>query len=97
MSRISHTGAGSNKVELEFLFSNKEGSASEHSISSMVSSISVSQDENFRVSKHAENSFKVMEKYLHEQQLTDVILIAGKIPLSLNNVCLSAMSHLILN
>lgn len=78
MSRMSHTGTGSNKVELEFLFSNKEGSASEHSISSMVSSISVSQDENFRVTKHAENSFKVMEKYLHEQQLTDVILIAGK-------------------
>lgn len=78
MSRISHTGAASNKAEHEFLFSNKEASASEHSISSMASSISVSQDENFRMSKHAENSLRVMEKYLHEKQLTDVILIAGK-------------------
>lgn len=54
-------------------------SASEHSISSIASSISTSQDENFRVSKHAENSLKVMEKYLHKQQFTDVTLIAGKL------------------
>lgn len=76
---MSHNAvAGTNKGELDFLFANKEASASEHSISSMVSSISASQDENFRMTKHAENSLKVMEKYLHDQQLTDVILIAGK-------------------
>lgn len=67
-----------NKGEQEFLFANKEASGSEHSISRMVSSINASQDENFRVSNHAENSLRVMEKYLHKQQLTDVILIAGK-------------------
>ncbi|XP_012344511.1 kelch-like protein 5 isoform X2 [Apis florea] len=92
MSRTSHTGTGSNKVELEYLFSNKEASASEHSISSMVSNSS-SQDENFRVSKHAENSLRVMEKYLHEQQLTDVILIAGKRHIPAHRLVLSASSE----
>lgn len=90
-----------NKGEQELLFSNKEASASEHSISSMVSSISVSQDENFRVSKHAENSLKVMEKYLHKQELTDVTLIAGKqsyiqIALSSNDIY-NIANHLNLN
>jgi len=45
--------------------------ASEHSISSMMSCMSISP-------KHAENSLRVMESYLHKQQLTDVTLIAGK-------------------
>ena len=78
MSRIGgigHTGAGTNKGDQDFLFSNKEASTSEHSISSMVS---ISQDENFRMTEHAENSLRVMERYLHKQQLTDVTLIAGK-------------------
>lgn len=78
MSRTGHTGTGMNKGDQDFLFPNKEASVSEHSISSMVSSISISQDENFRMSEHAGNSLKVMERYLHKQQLTDVTLIAGK-------------------
>ncbi|EFN84981.1 hypothetical protein EAI_17322 [Harpegnathos saltator] len=45
--------------------------ASEHSISSIISCVSVSP-------KHAENSLRVMESYLHKQQLTDVTLIAGE-------------------
>lgn len=28
--------------------------------------------------KHAEDGFRIMESYLHKQQLTDVTLIAGK-------------------
>ena len=68
----------SNKGEQETRFSQKDGSASEYSISSIASSVSVTQDENFRVSKHAEHSLKIMEEYLQKQQLTDVTLIAGK-------------------
>lgn len=45
--------------------------ASEHSISSMMSCVSISP-------KHAESSLRVMESYLHRQQLTDVTLIAGE-------------------
>lgn len=45
--------------------------ASEHSISSMMSCVSISP-------KHAESSLRVMESYLHKQQLTDVTLIAGE-------------------
>lgn len=66
------------KGESESRFSQKDVSASEYSISSIASTVSVSQDENFRVSKHAENSLKIMEEYLQKQQLTDVTLIAGK-------------------
>ncbi|XP_076619748.1 kelch-like protein 5 [Colletes latitarsis] len=90
MSKISHTGVGSNRGELfkELLFSNKEASISEHSISSVVSSISTSQDE-----KHAENSLKVMEKYLHKQQLTDVTLIAGTRRFPAHRLVLSAGSE----
>lgn len=65
------------KGESELRFSQKDASASEYSISSIASTISVSQDENFRVSKHAENSLKIMEEYLQKQQLCDVTLIAG--------------------
>jgi len=45
--------------------------ASEHSISSIMSCVSISP-------KHAESSLRVMESYLHKQQLTDVTLIAGE-------------------
>ncbi|XP_076244511.1 kelch-like protein 5 isoform X1 [Calliopsis andreniformis] len=93
MSRISHIGTVTNKGEQEFLFSNKEASVSEHSISSIVSSISISQDENFRMSEHAENSLKVMERYLHRQQLTDVILIAGNKRFPAHRLVLSAGSE----
>ncbi|XP_076391790.1 kelch-like protein 5 isoform X2 [Megachile rotundata] len=93
MSKVSHTGTGMNKGEQEFLFSNKEASGSEHNILRMVSSISTSQDENFRVLKHAENSLRVMEKYLHKQQLTDVILIAGNRRFPAHRLVLSAGSE----
>lgn len=68
----------SNKGEPETRFSQKDASVSEYSISSIASTVSVTQDENFRVPKHAENSLKIMEEYLQKQQLTDVTLIAGK-------------------
>ena len=67
-----------NKGEQDSRFSQKDTSASEYSISSIASTVSISQDENFRVSKHAENSLRIMEEYLKKQQLTDVTLIAGK-------------------
>lgn len=70
--------ARSNKGDPEIRFTQREASTSEHSISSIVSSISITQDENFRVTNHAENSLKVMESYFQNQQLTDVTLVAGK-------------------
>lgn len=66
------------KGESELRFLQKDASVSECSISSIASTLSVSQDENFRVSKHAENSLKIMEEYLQKQQLCDVTLIAGE-------------------
>lgn len=55
----------------------KEASRSDHSIYSLLSNISISQDENFRMPKYAENSLRVMETYLKNQELTDIVLIAG--------------------
>lgn len=70
---------GKNKdVQQDYHFSKKDTSFSEQSLSSVVSNTSVSQDESFDFPKHAEDSLRVMERYLHEKQLTDVTLIAGK-------------------
>ncbi|XP_078033559.1 kelch-like protein 5 isoform X2 [Augochlora pura] len=93
MSKVGQTTSGMHRCEHETLCLDKETSVSEHSISSTVSSISNSHDENFRVSKHAENSLKVMEKYLHEQQFTDVTLIAGNRRFPAHRLVLSAGSE----
>lgn len=60
-----------NKGEQQEFLLGLDKDASEHSISSMMSCVSISP-------KHAESSLRVMESYLHKQQLTDVTLIAGK-------------------
>ncbi|KAG7201661.1 hypothetical protein KM043_004391 [Ampulex compressa] len=92
MSKLTHTAAALSKGDQEFLFSEKEASASEHSISSMISNIST-QDENFRAPKHAESSLRIMEKYLQRQQLTDVTLIAGNRRFPAHRLVLSAGSE----
>ncbi|XP_015599549.1 kelch-like protein 5 [Cephus cinctus] len=85
--------ARTNKGEQGICFPQREASTSEHSISSMVSNVSNSQDENFRVPKHAENSLKVMEEYLYKEQLTDVTLIAGDRRFPAHRLVLSAGSE----
>ncbi|XP_046627116.1 kelch-like protein 5 isoform X1 [Neodiprion virginianus] len=82
-----------NKADTEIRFSQREASTSEQSISSIVSSISISQDENFRVLKHAENSLKVMDSYFQKQQLTDVTLVAGNRRIPAHRLVLSAGSE----
>lgn len=85
--------ARSNKGDSEIRFTQREASTSEHSISSIVSSLSITQDENFRVTKHAENSLKVMESYFQQQQLTDVTLVAGSKRIPAHRLVLSAGSE----
>lgn len=67
-----------NKGEQELHLPKKDATTSEQSISSLMSTASSSLDENFRVAKHAESSLRCMEDYLHQQLLTDVVLIAGQ-------------------
>ncbi|KAG8038857.1 hypothetical protein G9C98_003164 [Cotesia typhae] len=82
------------KVEEEVLtLLKKDATTSEQSISSLMSSASTIQDENFRVAKHAEISLKCMENYLHKQQLTDIVLIAGDKRFSAHRLVLSASSE----
>ncbi|XP_012264129.2 kelch-like protein 5 [Athalia rosae] len=81
------------KGEPDVRFSQREASTSEHSISSMASNNSICVDENFKVSKHAENSLKVMETYFQQQQLTDVILVAGTKRIPAHRLVLSAGSE----
>ncbi|XP_008552054.1 kelch-like protein 5 [Microplitis demolitor] len=83
-----------NKVEEELLtLPKKDATTSEQSISSLMSSSSMTQDENFRVAKHAEISLKCMENYLHKQQLTDIVLIAGDKRFAAHRLVLSAGSE----
>lgn len=77
---MKHVGTMNKNIDYEEEIQHlpkKDASTSEQSISSLASNLSISQDEQFRVSKHAENSLKCMENYLYNQQLTDVILVAG--------------------
>ncbi|XP_043281297.1 kelch-like protein 5 isoform X2 [Venturia canescens] len=77
----------------------KEIFMSEHSISSIGSNISTAttttttQDENFSVPKHAENSLRVMDECLQRQQLTDVTIIAGGRRFPAHRLVLSAGSE----
>ncbi|XP_015109611.1 kelch-like protein 5 [Diachasma alloeum] len=82
-----------NKGEQELHLPKKDATTSEQSISSLISTASSSQDENFRVAKHAENSLKCMEEYLHQQLLTDVVLIAGEKRFPAHRLVLSAGSE----
>ena len=66
-----------NDTAMDNAFKLENTSTSEHSISSVALNTSASQDENFSVPKHAENSLRVMDDYLQRQQLTDVTIIAG--------------------
>ncbi|KAJ8681151.1 hypothetical protein QAD02_016938 [Eretmocerus hayati] len=69
--------------KVETLYSATEASSSKHSISSI-------QDGNFKREKHPELCLKVMEEYLHKQQLTDVVLIAGQKRIPAHRIVLSA-------
>ncbi|KAK2579589.1 hypothetical protein KPH14_010884 [Odynerus spinipes] len=71
------------ETEQDFSFVDKETSASEQSISSIVGI----------VPKHAECSLRIMEEYLDNQQLTDVILIAGNKRIPAHRLVLSAGSE----
>ncbi|KAK0170163.1 hypothetical protein PV328_010760 [Microctonus aethiopoides] len=92
---MKHVGT-MNKIDYEEEIQHlpkKDASTSEQSISSLTSNLSISQDEQFRVSKHAENSLKCMEDYLYNQQLTDVILVAGEKKFPAHRLVLSAGSE----
>ncbi|XP_066584092.1 kelch-like protein 5 [Prorops nasuta] len=91
MSKEGHRLTGANKGDQESSLCEKDASASEHSISSMTSSIS--QDEYFRVPNHAENNLKAMEEYLNKKQLTDITLIAGSRRFPAHRLVLSAGSE----
>jgi len=67
-ARAANKGEQQQQQQQEFPL---DKDASEHSISSMMSCVSISP-------KHAESSLHIMESYLHKQQLTDVTLIAGE-------------------
>ncbi|XP_002741110.1 kelch-like protein 5 [Saccoglossus kowalevskii] len=51
-----------------------------------------SDGECFRSVSHAEKTFKKMEDYLHNKQLTDVILVAGDMKIPAHRLVLSAVS-----
>lgn len=79
------------KVEkVEKLYASSEISTSKQSIASKQSTINTPQDESFKLEKHAECCFRVMEDYLYKKQLTDVILIAGQRRIPAHKIVLSA-------
>ncbi|XP_034936195.1 kelch-like protein 5 isoform X2 [Chelonus insularis] len=81
------------KEEEKLCLPKKDATTSEQSISSLMSTASISQDENFRVLKHAENSLQCMKEYLHNKLLTDVVLIAGGKRFPAHRLVLSASSE----
>ncbi|XP_011506117.1 PREDICTED: kelch-like protein 5 [Ceratosolen solmsi marchali] len=48
------------------------------------------QDECFKMKKHSERCLHIMEQYLYNQQLTDVVLVAGKTRIPAHRLVLSA-------
>ena len=70
----------------------KKSSQASETTSSSNGSIKISspQDENFKMEKHAEFCLHAMKEFLYNEQLTDVVLIAGEKRIPAHRLVLSA-------